>query len=334
MSASICFRARRPRSGDPRVAMIVMLPIILVLLAAGIASADLPPGVTRLSVSDAERSGSIVRLIPHAIGGSTLVDVMPPASGMSLLAVSTDGGTVALTDRVGELSGSLTLASDDGSQLRITLPGLLATTFAPDGSWLAAIDGRGALWRIDATVGRSELIAEGPFIGSPLIAADGSLLVLAVPSVEAPYQSRLVRVTPDAGDVSVLSDEELVYAAFPLDDGDLAAVAHDPGGTVVVRVGGDGERRVADLGAGAVNVSVARDGRIAFEVVDEGIFLLDQPGSAPRGLGPGTRPCFAPDGSSVLVLRGQQRVALSLEGSPLAWADGQAAFAGSEGCLP
>lgn len=333
MSASTCFHARRQSVGDPRIVALFALPLILFLLAVGIAKADLPAGVMRLSPADAERSGSIVRLTSRPVQGSNLVVVQPPSVGMSLLAVSADGSAVALADQIGEQSGALTLAAEDGSQLRIGLPGLLAATFAADGSWLAVIDGRGALWRVDATIGRRELIADGPFIGSPLIGADGSLVMLAVPSVEAPYRSRLVRVAPDTGAASVLSAEELVYAAFPLDDGDLAVVAHKAAGTVVGRVGGRGELRLADLGAGVVNVSVAGDGRIAFEVAGEGIFLVDVPGSAPHGLGDGTRPCFAPDGSSILVLRGQERVALSLDGSPLAEADGLAGFAGSAGCV-
>lgn len=334
MSAPICLGVRRQSLGAPRILVLAALPFILAMLASGIASADLPPGVVRLSPADAERSGSIIRLTRRSVQGSTLVGVQPPSGGMSLLAVSPDGDAVALADQVGELSGALTLATADGSQLRIALPGLLGATFAPDASWLAVVDGRGALWRVDAALGRSQLIADGPFIGSPLMAEDGSLLTLAVPSVEAPYRSSLVRVAPDTGVVTMVSAQELVYAAFPLDDGDVAVVAHEVIGTLVDRVGTGGERRLADLGAGAVNVNVAGDGRIVFEVAGEGIYLLDLPGSAPRALGGGTRPCFAPDGSSVLVLRGQERVALSLDGSPLAEVDGLAGFAGSAGCLP
>ena len=334
MSAPIYLGARRQPAGIPRIIALAALPFILVLLVAGAASADLPPGVMRLSGADAERSGSIVRLIRHPVQGSNLVEVQPPGAGMSLLAVSTDGSAVALADRLGDVSGALTVAVSDGSQLRIALPGLLAATFAADGSWLAVVDGRGALWRVNATIGRSELIADGPFIGSPLVAADGSFVMLAVPSVEAPYRSRLVRLSPDTGRASVLSGQELVYASFLLDDGDMAVVAHEVTGTVVNRVGRTGEQRLADLGVGAVNVNVAADGRIAFEVAGEGIYLVDVPGSEPRRLGAGTRPCFAPDGSSVLVSRGQQRVALDLDGTQLAEADGMAGFAGSAGCLP
>jgi len=334
MSVSICLGARRQLPGAPRILVLTALPFILAMLFSGIASADLPPGVERLSPADAERSGSIIRLTRRSVQGSTLVGVQPPSAGMSLLAVSQDGDAIALADRVGELSGALTLAAADGSQLRIALPGLLAATFAPDASWLAVIDGRGALWRVDAALGGRELIADGPFIGSPVMAADGSLLILAVPSVEAPYRSSLVRVAPETGVATVLSANELVYAAFPLDDGDMAVVAHEVTGTVVDRVGRAGERRLADLRAGAVNVNVAGDGGIVFEVAGEGIYLMDLPGSAPHSLGDGTRPCFAPDGASVLVLRGQERVALNLDGSPLAEVGGLAGFAGSAGCLP
>lgn len=334
MSASQGVIARRHPPADSRIAALAALPVIFALLAVGVASADLPPGVVRLSPAEAERSGSTIRLLRQAVAGSALVKVQPPATGMSLLAVSPDGREVALGDGIGELSGALTLAADDGAQLWISLPGLLAATFAADGSWLAVIDGRGALWRVDAASGRTELMADGPFIGSPLVADDGSLVLLAVPSVEAPYQSRLVRLAPETGSTVALSAEELVYAAFPLDGGDLAVVAHDTGGTVVRRITSAGERLLVDLGPGAVNVAVATSGQIAFERDGDEIFVVDAGGGAPRSIGTGTRPCFGPDGSSLLIRRGSQRVALAIDGSVLAVADELAGFAGSVGCLP
>lgn len=334
MSTSLGAIARRYPPGNPRLAALATIPLILATLAVGVASAELPPGVTRLSAAEAERTGSTIRLHPRAVGGSTLVQVEPPATGMSLLAVSPNGSEAALADQVGELSGALTLAAIDGAQLRIQLPGLLAATFAADGAWLAVIDGRGALWRVDAASGAAELLAEGPFIGSPVVGDDGSLTLLAVPSVEAPYLSRLVRVVPGTGSATLLSDQELVYAAFPLDDGDLAIVAHDPGGTAVYRLTSVGERLLVDLGADTGKVAVARNGRIAFERNGAGIFVVDAPGSGMRSVGMGSGPCFGPDGSSLLVRRGNQTVALAVDGSVLAVADELAGFAGSVGCLP
>jgi hypothetical protein len=334
MSASEGAIARRHPAGNPRIAAYLAVPIILVLVAAGVASAELPPGVTRVSAADAERMGSAIHLRSQPVRGATLVQVEAPAAGMSLMAVSADGSQVALADQLGEASGSLTLASIDGEQLRIATPGLLAASFASDGTWLAVIDGRGALWRVDAVSGWSALLAEGPFIGSPVEEADGSLLLLAVPSVQAPYQSQLIRLAPATGAATRLSDEDLVYGAFPLDGGDLAMVAHEVDGNMVRRISGSRDRLLVDLGIGAVNVAVAGNGRIAYERNGQGVYLVDAPGLAARRVGAGSRPCFSPDGSSILVRRGDQTLALDLDGSVLAVADEPAGFAGSAGCLP
>ena len=334
MSASQGALSRRHPRGDPHIVAIAALPIVTALLVAGLASAEPQSGVLRLSAGDADRAGSSIRLVREAVAGSTLVELDSPPQGSTLLAVRPDGRVVAVADRVGELSGVLTLAADDGSQLSIPFPGLLEATFASDGSWLAVIDGRGALWQLAAASGERKLLLDGPFIGSPVIADDGSLLLLAGPSVEAPFQSHLVRAKPESGVAQRVSDEELVYGAFPLDGGALAIVAHDSGGTIVRRVTDGGDAPPLDLGVGAVNVTVARNGLVAFERVGEGIFVVDGPGSPTRGIGAGSRPCFARDGTSLLVQRDGQRVALGVDGSVLAVADGQAGFAGSEGCLP
>lgn len=331
-----------PPNDIRRLGSLAAIPLIVAMLAVGSTSAGLPSAALRLSPADAARTGSTIHLLRHAVGGSTLLEVQPAATasaatdrGASLLAVSPDGSQVALADQVGELSGSLTIARGDGSQLRLQLPGLLAAGFAVDGAWLAVVDGRGALWQVDAQSGRATQVADGPFLGSPIAAADGSLMLLSVPSVEAPYRSRLVQIVPSTGAVTQLSDDELAYAAFPLADGGVAVVAHQPGRTVVRQIGHDGEQLLADLGPGAVNVAVAPDGRrIAFELAGRGIFVIDRPGASPRSLGVGSQPCFAADGSSLLLRRGSGSVALSLEGSVLAVTDRIAGFAGAVGCLP
>lgn len=342
MSASLGAAAPRHRPDDVRrLGWLAVIPIILAMLAVGVASADLPSAALRLSAEDAARSGSTIRLLRHAVEGATLLEVQTAATSaatdraVSLLAVSQDGSQVALADRVGEPSGSLTVARADGSQLRVQLPGLLAAGFAVDGAWLAVVDGRGALWQVDAESGQAVQLADGPFLGSPIAAADGSLLLLSVPSVEAPYRSHLVRVAPSTGAATPLSSDELVYAGYPLADGSVAVVAHEPGRTVVRKVGGGGSQLLADLGRGAINVAVAPDGRrIAFEMAGRGIFLLDSLAASPRSLGIGSQPCFAADASSLLVRRGSGRVALSMDGSVLAVTDRLAGFVGSAGCLP
>ena len=344
MSTSPGAHARRHRPRDARrLGSLAAATITLALLAVGVASADLSPAAIRRNAEDATRAGSAVRLLRHQVGGATLLEVQPAAtapatastSGPTLLAISADGSQVALADQIGDPSGPLTIASGDGSQLRVQLPGLLAAGFAVDGTWLAVLDARGALWQVDAQSGRAAKLADGPFLGSPIAAADGSLMLLSVPSVEAPYRSRLVQLAPSTGAITPLSSDQLVYGGFPLTDGSIALAAHQPGTTVVREVGRSGDQLLADLGPGAVNVAVAPDGRrIAFEQAGRGIFVIDGPGSRPRNVGVGSRPCFAADGSSVLLRRGGGTVALSLAGSVLAVADRMAGFAGAVGCLP
>jgi hypothetical protein len=320
---------RHPR--DHRIAAAAALPVVFAALVMGVASADPPPGVVRLSADDAERAGSTIRLMRQSLGGSTLVEVEPTIQGSTLLAVSPDGTVAALADRLGDASGALTLADLDGAQLQVRLPGILSASFADDGTWLALVDGRGGLWRVDAGSGASDRLSDGPFIGSPIIGADGSLMLLAVPSVEAPYRSQLVRLDPGTGEIASLSDEDLVYGAFPTGGG-LAIVAHTPEGTVVKRLRGDGATSVADLGQGAVNVAVAPDGRIAFERDGQGVFLVAPPDAAERRIADGSRPCFAADGSVLLVRREDQSVAIGLDGSVLASVGDLASFAGIPGC--
>lgn len=333
------------RSHPPRevhlLGWLAAIPVLVILLWVGVASADPPPSALRLSAAEVEQAGTAIRLLPHVVSGSTLLEVQPRAAslpggrGASLLAVSSDASQAALADQLGELSGLLTIARADGSQLRVQLPGLLAAGFALDGKWLAVVDGRGALWQVDATTGSATQLADGPFLGSPVVDADGSLMLLSVPSVEAPYSSRLVRVGSSTGTVTPLSDEGLVYGAFPLTDGGVAVVAHEPGRTVVREIGHGGPRLLADLGAQAGRVAVATDGRhIAFEVADRGIAMIDGPGSGARRVGAGSQPCFAADGSLLLVRRGAGTVALALDGSVMAAMDRPTSLVGSVGCLP
>ena len=62
-----------------------------------------------------------------------------------------------------------------------------------------------------------------------MIEGDGSLLTLAVPSVEAPVPVASGRLaTPPRRPVTRLRTRELVYAAFPLDDGEALAIVVMP----------------------------------------------------------------------------------------------------------
>lgn len=327
-----------PRRHPPRIlrlASLAALPLLLALLAVRLASADRPTsGALHVSAAEAARSGSVIEMLAQAVGSSSLLEVRAPQAGV-LLAVSADGGQVAVADQIAQLSGSLTLAHADGSQLRVELSGLISAGFSADGSWLAVVDGRGALWRVDAATGDAALIADGPFLGSPIVAADGSLLLLAVSSVEAPFRSQVVQVAPSTGIVTPVSSDGLDYAGYPLTDGGVAVVTHGLGRTIVRRVAEGASGLIAELEPGAVNVAVASDGRrIAYELAGLGIVLLDHPAASARALGAGLHPCFAADASSLLVRRGTGTAALALDGSVLAVTQRQAGLAGAVGCLP
>ena len=325
---------RHPQIDARRFGSALVIPLLLAFLVAGATSAGRPPEVLRISAADAARSGALIGLLQHPAGSASLLEVRAPAPG-TLLAVSADGSQAAVADEVGQTSGSLTLAHADGSQLRLALPGLLAAGFALDASWLAVVDGRGALWRIDTTTGQAAQLGDGPFLGSPIATADGSLVLLAVSSVEAPFRSRVVRVAPSSGAVTALSDDELDYAGFPLADGAVAVVSHQPDGPAVRRVAAGASQLIANLEPGAIDVVVAPDGRrIAYELGAGGVFLLDGLGSRSRSLGSGSHPCFAPDASSLLVRRGSGSAALALDGSVLAATQRPSGLAGAAGCLP
>lgn len=323
---------RHPRADVRRFGPLVTIIPLIGLLAVGVASADRSGSVLRMSAADARRSGQLVVLVRRAVGGSRLIDVQVQGSEV-LLALSGDGAQAALADSVGQPSGTLSLARADGSQLRIALPGLLAAGFSVDGSWIAVLDGRGALWRVDAASGDATQVAAGPFLGSPIVAADGSLMALSVSSVEAPYRSQLVRVA-QTGAVTPLTGDDLDYAAYPLVDGGVAVVSHEGGGTIVRSVGAGASTLIAALEPGAVDTAVAAGGdRIAYQLAGR-ILLLDRRGASPRPLGPGSHPCFAADGSSLLVRRPAETAALALDGSVIATARGQAGLVGAVGCLP
>ena len=336
MSARSCAHARhhphvRRRGGLGRTITLLPLVIALAAGAAGIASAESPRGVTTLNASEAARAGLAIGLARHTELDSRLVEMRVEGTGLRsrLLAVAPDAGTLAAADRFDLVSATLTLAHADGSQLRIAMPGLLAAAFAPDASWLAVIDGSGSLWKVAAESGATTRLAGGPFLGPVTVEPGGTVLLASVASVDAPFLSRLVRFDPVDGSVTVLSADQLVYGSTLLADGTIAVVAHQPGGGTIVRqLTTIGERQLADLGAGAINVAISPDGtRIAWERHADGVYLFDPNEGGARRIASGARPRFAPDGRSLLVEEGDGTALLALDGSPLARFSGSADFA-------
>lgn len=305
------------------------------------ARAERPTPTTRLSAAEAEDAGQEILLSERPVGASTLlvatlpepaVEAVAPAfDAARLLDTSPAGGTILAADVVADLAANVTLQADDGSQLLVSVPGVFDGELAPDGTWAAVIDGIGRLLRLDPATGSTSQLAPGPFLGPIVFEPDGTLLLLAVSSVEAPWQSRLVRLDTATGAVFALSGDELVYGAILLADG-LAYSAHDTelGSTVVRRVEPTGPQLIADLGPQAIEVDVSRDGSsIAYEIVGEGVYLRSVADGATTRIGPGGDPRFSPDGQLLAVKRGTGTAILRRDGSvadrlgelTVAWSD-------------
>lgn len=325
-----------PGAARGLLVLFALLPLTT-SIAIGDASAEPPPAVTHLDAAEARRSGVSVSLLRHDLQGAALLQVVAPTDSAQarLLAAAPDGSSVAFATSPRSAGGELTIAAADGAQVRVRLPGVSGAGFAPEGGRLAAIDESGSLWLVDVRSGASRQIAEGPFVGSPAFETDGSLLLLAASSFEAPLLSQPVVVAVEDGALSPISDDELVYEIFPLTDGGRALVVHEGGGTVVKRLSADGSSIVADLGSDATGVTISADGsRIAFQRAD-GVFLIDTVGAPPRRVGDGADPTLSPNGDLLLVRRGASTALLSADGSVVAEYEGAATFIGCvEGCLP
>ncbi len=337
MSVSMAARSRRPAT-LPRgslLALALFLPMTatFALRAGSIADAGRAP--LRLDAVQARTAGVLLEVRAHPelpaapleVRGSALARFEDRAS---VLAAAPDGTLVAVAERVGQDPTTLVLAARDGGQLRVPFDGLLAASFAPDGTWLAVSDGLGQLWQVDAEDGGADLVSPGPFAGPLLVEGSGAVLALAVPSVEAPYLSHLTRVGPD-GRLQRLTDEELVYDMVSLADLSLAVVAHRPDGTRLMHLDGDSLDVVANLGPDAVHVAVSEDlGALAWE--RSGAVYVRVGNGAPVRVASGENPRLAADASVLLVDEPGRTSVFALDGSLLAELGGGAILAPCGGC--
>jgi hypothetical protein len=315
------------------IALAALLPLLAMLIVNATSAADPAPTVRRLDSGAARRDGVAVALRrtpgpPAAILEVRSVDGTQFAG--RLLDVTSDGAIAALADAPGPAAAVLAIARSDGTQLRVDMAGLLAATFSPDGGKLAAVDAGGRLWAVDMATAQARPVAAGPFIDAPLVEPDGTVIALAVPSIEAPYRSQLVSVDP-SGAISVLSDEQLVYDAARLADGTLVAVAHRPGGTILALAGNGRRPATINLGPDAVNVSFSSDGAvIAWESAGR-IFVRGPAGTAAE-IGAGSEPAVAPDGASLLVRRDGASTLVDVEGIEIGRFAAASAFVDCAGC--
>jgi hypothetical protein len=307
-------RRRTTLPGGPALLLLVTIPLVSTIALRATSAADPSAAPALLDASQARRAGQLIELRRHPDLPAPLVEVVGTGP-LTPIAVTADGSAIALADRPGMDPATLVIAAADGSQVRVQMDGLLAAGFAPDGSWLAASDGTGRLWRISRDGTLPAPLADGPFAGPILVEPSGSILALAVASVEAPFTARLVRLDAASGSTVQLVDEQLVYDVQPLQGG-LAIIAHHPDGTVVESLRDGALRVVAGLGAGAVNVSVSADEETIAWERNGVVYVRSHAGEL--GIATGTRPRLSLDGSMLTVdTDGGSRV-LAADGSLLA----------------
>ena len=330
-------RHRPARGGRTRFRAAVPILIVMTLASlsgAQIASADPPPAATVKSGAQARASGSAVGVLRHVERGGELLELQLPAARIDSSRLpsseqarraygryldSAPSGALAVADGVGDPEAGLVIAFPDGSQVHTALAGVAGAAFAPDGSWLAAVDATGRLWRVEAASGVASLLAAGPYAGSVRFTRSGQLLMVEGASLDAPFPSVVVRFAPDTRRAVLVEREEgFVFSASELADASIAVTTHVFGGGVEVRrVKGGSSATLANLDPSAIDASLNDDGsRIAY-AADGQVFLHDVARGSVQRLGRGELPRLARDGSSLLVLRDGQTLLLAPDGTEL-----------------
>ncbi len=327
---------------------LLVLPFAISALAvsgcSGKAQAGPPPLVTVLDPAAVRDSGRSLLLPVREVGGLALVEPRRGASAFAapVVAVAPDGLRAAFAEQPAGQVAPLTISQADGSQADVALPGARGAAFAGDGSWLVAVDGAGALWRIDAETNLAARLSVGPFGSSPAVLPDGQILAIRLSSVEAPTWARAVFVDAESGvETAVTADDGgssvLTYQALPLEAGAAALVRHRDGGgiSVVPVANGTAGPSILDLDH-AATVDVSTDGGwVAWSAA--GRIHLAPAGRAAfgRDVGPGDIVRFSPDGQLLLISSPQVGTMLDLSGAVVGPASAAACWLGDgRGCRP
>jgi hypothetical protein len=308
--------------------------MMLAMLTGGTLSASQSPAEL-LTATQAHAAGAAIPIVSHPEPGGTVVAV-ELASARRVVSVAApeqlrrealrllgfgSAGSVAIRDVVDDPGSGLTIARVDGSQTKIALPGVTAAAFAASEAWLAAVDASGRLWKVNPVSGHTTRLANGPYLGSLAFTRDGSLLLSEVSSVGAPYSSRLVRFNPDtARSAPLMTDPGFVFSARELNDGSVAVVMHPFGGGVTVRRIITSGATVPDmpLDPRAIDVTLTDDGAFtAYAVFGDGVYVVSPAGSV-RRVADGDLPRIAPNGASILMLRGSGSSVVTLDGQEIA----------------
>jgi hypothetical protein len=317
--------------------------LLIVVLFSRPAQAGPPPTVTIRDAASLRDSGQALSVTVRAVDGVSLVESRSSTASTPLvLAASPDGATVAFSPvELGQV-GPLVIARADASQVEVALPGVRGAAFEPAGTWLAAVDLSGALWRVDPHTGLASRVLKGPYGPDLTILPDGRILAIRVSSVDAPYWAAVELIEPETGRQtpaapSLGGQEQLVYQATALADGTLALARHrSDGGLALVRVKLDGsEMSFGELdGGSSIAFSPAGDW-LAWE---EGGQIWLKPmgeGPPPREIGAGSAARFSPDGALLLVFGESSNDVVDPAGNRLTTVHPSACWVGGgRGCRP
>jgi hypothetical protein len=332
-------RHRITRDGRRRLRAVVLVLIAMSLASLGgaqLVSADPPPTARTMTAEQARTSGSAIGVRRHAERAGEILELQMPAAIIGTGPVglpanerarreaarflgSTANGAVAIADGIGDPHAGIAVTSADGSQAHTALSGVAGAAFAADGSWLAAVDAVGRLWRIEARTGTATQLASGPYTGSVHFTRTGDLLLVESASNDSIFPSVVVRFSPATRRSTMVDEEDgFVFSATELTDASIAVTAHVFGGGVAVRRVTDGSSELlATLDPNAIDPSLSRDGsRIAYSA-GGAVYLHDVAIGTTHGIGRGEMPRMAIDGSSLLVLRDGKATLLAADGAEL-----------------
>jgi len=351
-------RHRTTRGGRTRLraAVPVLIAMSLASLSgAQLVSADPPPTARTMTPDQARASGSAVGIKRHPERSGEILELQMPAAivgtgalplpanerarrdAARFLGTASDG-SVAIADGIGDPHAGIVVTSADGSQARTALSGVAGAAFAADGSWLAAVDTAGRLWRIESGSGAASQLAAGPYTGSVRFTRNGELLLVEAASSDSIFPSVVVRFSPATRKTTVVDTEDgFVFSAIELADSSVAVTAHVFGGGVAVRRVTEGSAELlASLDPNAIDPSLSADGSQIGYAANGIVYLHDVTTGSTRGIGRGEMPRMADDGGSLLVLRDGKTALLAPDGTELDQFATAAVGWGScgEGCRP
>jgi hypothetical protein len=322
------------------LALGVLLIVVLISLPA---QAGPPPAAVVRDAASLRDADQALTVTVRTVDGIRLVESRSEAApSPMILAASPDAATVAFSPVELGQSGPLIIGRPDGSQVEVALPGVRGAAFEPAGTWLAAVDLSGALWRVDPQTGLAVRLLNGPYGPDLTVLPGGRILAIRMSSADAPYWAVPELVGSETGQhepaaPSLGDQDQLVYQATALSDGTLAMARHQShGGMALIRVGLDGtETSLGELDGGSTVAFSPAGDWLAWE---EGGQIWLKPmgqGPPPRQIGSGSAARFSPDGTLVLVFGDGSNVVVDPDGVRLTTVHPSACWVGGgRGCRP